>query len=346
MVWDQNDRGKYTTTEGKVWMGVVFTLLHFSAYTFLMDAFLKWFYGYKNFWDEMLFFWLVNRIENNYDISKLIVEAGDQIRLEDRIKDNKNYLWSILDKLEIVPINPYKIKHISHALNLLWRWKYRKLFKFFGWWEVLDDSRNFPHDWWNIALLYNKTMRKKKFALLGWISTIKKNRTKNLYNFVIPRAKNVICREKVSYHIAKKYNHESVLYEDFSLDILNKFIEAKQTRDTWFAPYILINLTPRSDNPDSIIKIQNFCDDYPKHKKIFFPCDINDDSQYFVELKKHVPEIELYNWTKHSLSETLDLFNNSDGGIWARLHFLYPLKVFKKNYQALAFEEKIEKMLG
>ncbi|MFZ2151080.1 MAG: polysaccharide pyruvyl transferase family protein [Candidatus Absconditicoccaceae bacterium] len=311
-----------------------------------MDAFLKGFYGYKNFGDEMLFFGLVNWIENNYDISKLIVESGDQIRLEDRIKDNKNYLGSILDKIEIVPINPYKIRYISHALNLLGRGEYKKLFKFFGGGEVLDDSRKFPHDGWNMALLYNNTIRRKKFVLLGGIGTVKNNWTKKLYNFVMPRAKNIICRENVSYHIAKKYNPESVLYEDFSLDVLNTFQKSATRKDTILFPYILINLTPRSQGHDSINKIKKFCDDYPKHKKIFFPCDINDDSQYFIELKNYIPDIELYNRTKHSLSEALDLFYNSDGGIGARLHFLYPLKIFEKNYQALIYEEKIEKMIG
>lgn len=294
----------------------------------------------------MLFFWLVNWIEDNYDISKLIIEAWDQIWLEDWIKDNKSYLWAILDKIEIVPINPYKIKYISHALNLLWRWKYRNVFKFFGGWEVLDDSRKFPHDWWNMALLYNKTIRRKNFVLLWWIGTIKKTLTKKLYKFVIPKAKGIICREKVSYNIAKQYNSKSVLYGDFSLNILNTFTKSVSKKDKPSYPYILINLTPRSFWIDSLNKIKKFCNEYPKHKKIFFPCDINDDSQYFTELKKHIPEIDLYNWTKHSLSESLDLFHNSDGGIGARLHFLYPLKIFKKNYQALVYEEKIEKMLG
>ena len=294
----------------------------------------------------MLFFWLVNWIDDNYDISKLVVESWDQIRLEDWIKDNKNYLWPILDKLEIVPINPYKMRHISHALNLLWRWKYRKLFKFFGWWEVLDDSRKFPHDWWNMALLYNRTIRKKNFVLLWWIWTVKKPLTKRLYNFVMPKAKNIICRENVSHHIAKKYNKETNLYQDFSLSVLNQFIESKPQKDKSLFPYILINLTPKSRGSDGLSRIQNFCDEYPKHKKIFFPCDINDDAQYFTQLKKHIPDIEFYNRTKHWLSETLSLFYNSDWWIGARLHFLYPLKVFKKNYQALVYEEKIEKMLG
>lgn len=311
-----------------------------------MDAFLKGFYGYKNFWDEMLFFWLVNWIDASYDISKLVVESWDHIRLEDRIKDNKNYLWPILDKLEIVPINPYKLRYLSHALNLFGLGKYRNFFKFFGWWEVLDDSRKFPHDWRNISLLYNTTIRKKRFVLLWWIWTSKKKLTKSLYAFIIPRARNIICREKVSYHIAKKYNPEAIEYEDFSLTILKTFAKSpgKKTKPPF--PYILINLTPKSRWKESLNKIQSFCEDYPKHKKIFFPCDINDDLQYFIQLKKSIPEIELYNRTKHSLDETLELFYNSDWGIWARLHFLYPLKIFKKNYQALVYEEKIEKMIS
>jgi hypothetical protein len=131
----------------------------------------------------------------------------------------------------------------------------------------------------------------------------------------MPKAKNIICREKVSYHIAKKYNPESVFYEDFSLNILNTFQQSVIKKDTLISPYILINLTPRSRCNDSINKIKKFCDEYPKHKKIFFPCDITDDSQYFIQLKNHIPDIELYNRTKHSLSEALDLFYNSDGGI-------------------------------
>lgn len=311
-----------------------------------MEVFLKWYYGYKNFGDELLFFGLANWIAANFDISNLVVEAGDQIWLEDWIKDNKIYLGPVLDKIEVVPINPYKMRYLSHAMNLLWLWKYKNFFKFFGWWEVLDDCRKFPHDGRNIALLYNRTIRKKNFILLWWIWSIKKTFTKYLYNFVIPKAQSIVCREKVSYNTSKSYNKKSVLYEDFSYNILKKFETDFLHQNKWDSKYILINITPKSFDPVSLDKIKKFCDTYPNHKKIFFPCDISDDMQYFIQLKKHIQDLDIYNWTKHNLTETLELFYNSDGGIWARLHFLYPLKIFKKNYQALVYEEKIEKMIN
>jgi len=40
-----------------------------------MEAFLKGYYGYKNFGDELLFFGLANWIDQNFDISNLVVEA-------------------------------------------------------------------------------------------------------------------------------------------------------------------------------------------------------------------------------------------------------------------------------
>ncbi len=311
-----------------------------------MEVFLKWYYGYKNFGDELLFFGLANWIATNFDISNFVVEAGDQIWLEDWIKDNKIYLGSMLDKIEVVPINPYKMRYFSHAMNLLWLWKYKNFFKFFGWGEVLDDSRKFPHDGRNIALLYNRTIRKKNFILLWWIWSTKKTFTKYLYNFVIPKAQSIVCREKVSYNASKLYNQKAVLYQDFSYNILKKFEDEFLHQSNLDWKYILINITPKSFDPVSLDKIIKFCNKYPDHKKIFFPCDISDDMQYFMQLKKHIKDLDIYNWTKHNLTETLQLFYNSDGGIWARLHFLYPLKIFKKNYQALVYEEKIEKMIG
>jgi hypothetical protein len=45
--------------------------------------------------------------------------------------------------------------------------KYKHLFKFFGGGEVLSDERPFPHDGRNLPLLFNYSIRKKQFVLLG-----------------------------------------------------------------------------------------------------------------------------------------------------------------------------------
>ena len=92
-------------------------------------------------------------------------------------------------------------------------------------------------------------------------------------------------------------------------------------------------------------KIIAFCGQYPDHKKIFFPCDMNDDKHCFSAIKKHISDLELYDRTKHPLTESLSLFHNADAGIGARLHFLLPLKLYEKPIVAIPYADKINKLI-
>jgi hypothetical protein len=53
----------------------------------------------------------------------------------------------------------------------------------------------------------------------------------------------------------------------------------------------------------------------------------------------------MYDWTKHPLTESLSLFYYADGGIWARLHFLLPLKLYGKPIVAIPYADKINKLI-
>ncbi|MEI7558008.1 MAG: hypothetical protein WCJ45_04195 [bacterium] len=109
--------------------------------------------------------------------------------------------------------------------------------------------------------------------------------------------------------------------------------------------YILININKQSVDKENIQKIIDFCQQYPDQKKIFFPCDMNDDIQCFVPLKKYIPDLEIYDWTIHSLNESLSLFFHADGGIGARLHFLLPLKLYEKPMVAIPYADKINRLI-
>lgn len=98
-------------------------------------------------------------------------------------------------------------------------------------------------------------------------------------------------------------------------------------------------------NQENIKKIVDFCAQYPEHKKIFFPCDMNDDKHYFGSIKKHIPSLEIYDRTRHSLQDTLSLFYHADGGVGARLHFLLPLKLYDKPLVAIPYADKINKLI-
>ena len=310
-----------------------------------MKGYLRGYYGYKNFGDELLFFWVVKRIFEKYPLSKLFVEVGDVWWMEDRVREN--YQWLLTEKqlknIKFVNAKQHTYKWITHLINFLWRGKYKKTFKFFGWWEVLSDERPFPHDGRNIPLLFNYSVRKWQFVLLGGIGKSSKSWTEKLYNYLLPKADKIVVRDRESLEIAKKLNSENtMLHQDFAQEIIENL---KYKIQSIKYKYILININKKSVEKENIQKIIDFCIQYPDYKKIFFPCDMNDDKLCFSIIKKYISDLEMYDRTKNSLSESLSLFHNADGGIWARLHFLLPLKLYDKPIVAIPYADKINKLI-
>lgn len=310
----------------------------------MKQAYLKWYYGYKNFGDELLFFGVVHRIFFHYSkLQQLMVEVDNKSWMEYWVQ--KNYQKYIskeqYSKLIFIETRQHNSKYTTHFLSFLWFGKQKKIFKFFGGGEVLSDERNFPHDGRNIPLLFSSTVRRKNFMLLGGIWTPKKSRTKRLYKILLSRAKGIITRDETSYKTALRRNNHSLVYQDFSQDIILKNKQNTEKKDT----YVLINCNKKSWNQDTRQKIIDFCKKYAQHKKIYFPCDMSDDSNYFTELQKDIPDLEMYDWTKYQIEESLSLFQWTTAAIWARLHFLLPLKLYKKEFTAIKYAEKIYKMI-
>lgn len=311
----------------------------------MKKAYLRWYYGYKNFWDELLFFWVVDRIFSHYpEITDLVVEVNNKTWMEYRVKKNYHEYLSKeqYNKISFVEIKQHRWKYITHILSLLGFGKYRSYFKFFGWWEVLSDERDFPHDGRNIPILFGTTVRKEKFMLLGGIGTPRKRRAKLLYDILLPKAEWIITREETSYKTSIKRNKHTSLYQDFSQNIIENTDCKKQIIST---SYVLINCNLKSRNPDTKESIVEFCKTHAQHKKIFFPCDMNDDIYCFADLQQDIPDLEMYDRTKHSLQDSLCLFKGATAAIWARLHFLLPLKLYKKDFTAIRYAEKIYKMI-
>ena len=185
-----------------------------------MKIYLKWFYWYKNFWDEVLLFWLLNYLQKEYNPDEIVVEVWNIEWIQNWLNKNKEYLqdW-IIDKLDFVE-NKEISKRFRQILSFFGINKYKKYFKVFGWGEVLDESRNFPHDGWNLVLLHHYSIRKWKFILVWWIGINKKFRTKKLFKYILHRAQKTICREKVSYErVVANWWKSAILYEDFSKQI-------------------------------------------------------------------------------------------------------------------------------
>ena len=183
--------------------------------------------------------------------------------------------------------------------------------------------------------------------MLGGIGKVRKPWTEILYRYLLPKAESIIVRDKDSAATAKERSikgrgdrtkergeneikNNVVVYQDFAQEIILRY-EGQGPRDKDLgpipkhqvpvskshvsSPYILININRQSVDTENMQKIIAFCGQYPDHKKIFFPCDMNDDKLCFQAIKKYVPGLEMYDRTKHPLTESLSLFYYTDGGI-------------------------------
>ncbi len=99
-----------------------------------MDAYLKGYYGYRNYGDELLFFGVIRQLFTRYPLTKLYVEVGDKGWMEDWIRENYQGLLTEkqLSAITCVPAKQHSCKLITHLVNILGIGRYRKLFKFFG----------------------------------------------------------------------------------------------------------------------------------------------------------------------------------------------------------------------
>lgn len=297
----------------------------------------------------MLFFGVLQRIFTTYPLHTLYIEVWDKARMEKRIQRNNERILLPKWDIKIVEIKQHKRKILTHILNFIGMGKYRKMFKFFWGGEVLSDERPFPHDGRNIPLLFHYAVRTKKFALLWGIGTARKTMTHRLYSTIIPRAQHIILRDKSSYDTACTFtkNKEAIeLYQDFAQEtILQVSEKSDEVSEKSEKKYILINMKNSEMKEKNIHKIQQFCKKYADYEKIFFPCDMQDDAKCFEHIQKIAPELQMFDRTQYSLSEILSLFYHSTWGIGCRLHFLLPLKLYTKDFEAIPYAEKISKLI-
>lgn len=320
-----------------------------------MKAYLKWYYGYQNFWDELLFLGLINYLDQQNNIDELLVETRDPERLAQRVEQNKEFISPIQKKLKYIQIPKSKIA----KLKAMFSRKLKSYHKFFGGGEVLNVERSFPHDWRNLYFWYRlrKPKTRESYTLLWGIGKANNTSTQRLYKKLLPHAAQIILREKNSYQIVKHFLEEQkispndaklILHEDFSLSVLQqaqKIFSTKQEITHWQQEYILINLNKASYTKETIDKIIEYNENYNRAKPIFFPCDMQDDAKLFDALKDKIPKLELYDRTQHSLIDTLSLFYHAKAWIWARLHFLYPLKIFNIPFWPIIYKDKVRKLI-
>ena len=75
---------------------------------------------------------------------------------------------------------------------------------------------------------------------------------------------------------------------------------------------------------------------------IYIACNKTQDKKFFKDIQEVLPNCEIFDRTQANIAETLKLFYFAEGGIGARLHFLYILKFFGKEFVKLHNSHKIQ----
>ena len=314
-----------------------------------MHLLIKWYYGYKNLWDELIIFSLLNWADERFNPNKISIECWDEKRLEDWILKHRDFLipW-IIKKLNFLPRPNWKEK-IQICL-----WMKRNLYDYIilGWWEVVDESRSFLYRWWNLFLQYKRSIKKWIAAIVGGLGTSEKRWTSFLQTFLVTNANIIILRDQNSFDLTKKFlgqdwqnREDKAEYDwDLTLSLLEetKTVFSEEKIKSERDPYYLVNFSPLCDKEKSFKLIKKFADSHKNMQPIYIACNKSEDEKFFKDIQEILPNCEYFDWTQANIAETLKLFYFAQWGIWARLHFLYILKFFEKEFVKLHNSHKIQ----
>ena len=166
-----------------------------------MHLLIKWYYGYKNLWDELIIFSLLNRADERFNPDKISIECWDEKWMENWILKHRDFLIpGIIKKLNFLHRPNWKEK-IKICL-----WMRKNLYDYIilGWWEVVDESRSFLYRWWNLFFQYKWSIKHWLTAIVGGLGTNKKWWTSFLQNFLVKNSSIIILRDQNSFELTKK----------------------------------------------------------------------------------------------------------------------------------------------
>lgn len=328
-----------------------------------MRWFLKCFYGYRNLWDEFLFWWVLEYIDTMYNVvDELTVEVADVEWMQSRWTRNSDIMndlglasWFVSQRKIIKFVEVSKDIRDNFIYDIY----------FFGGGEVFAESRGF-HGWWNYMIRYLRALHTRPFVLLWGIETPRNWRQKILYKYLLPKADKIVCREEYSYKVAHHYTTKIYLYSDFAIPLLDRYRQHSADHHTqtltshdpyhihdilrpFGKQYVLINMIWSMSTDHSYRQIEKFVSLYPHHTLVYVACGTDDqwreDRYYAKRLQGVYPEMAIYDREEYSLVQTLSLFQYAKAGMWCRLHFLLMLQELHVPRYALVYAEKIKKLI-
>ncbi len=303
-------------------------------------AYIRWYYWYKNFWDELLLLWVISYLVKKYGLSCFVIQTPDPDRLDQWM--NMHVLW---DTITIHTTNSFPLLLPKKSLLVLW------------WWEVLTDARVFPYNGWSYFVKHGFQLFFSDYIILWWVWTIKKRGTDFLYKIILKHAISVVMRDYSSYTIASAYTKKAVHYHDFAFDALadESYLSLGDSDQEapihiWETDYIIINVNVHIRNHQTIEKLKSHLSTYDETRFAFyfFPASVwNDDSDSLLlpSLKDIFSSIQMIDWTDFSLVQIEQFFQWSRLVISARLHVvLMGLHSWVPTIP-LVYQEKVQRLM-
>ncbi len=308
------------------------------------QGYLKCYYGYKNFGDEMLAFGVINRIFRSHPtIETLYIEVGNKERFDSRLDKNSHYIDTDLCKVETIQKNNY--------WRVLTKWLCNpKALKFLGWGELFTEARGRFYGWWNYALLFWADFLRKNVIMLGGFWTPTTKRLRLLYKLTVNKCQQILVREQSSYEVIANYLTNKrvnlVKVDDFSTEVVKKWqSRQKDTKTTKESQNIaLINLTPYRQTETDIDAIRLSVHVWWHCLHVYFPC-WQEDVDILWQLKVIIPGITAYYRRLCDVDTILTYMSTVSTSVWSRLHFLYILHLLGVKATPIVYQEKITKFM-
>ena len=307
----------------------------------LRRAYLKWYYGYQNLWDEILMLGIIEYIFQNLCCDALTIEVQDVDWTLSWIMKYPSRSCTVVGNTVMID-GLGQISLISKSyLTMAWRQiRYPRETVLWGGGEVITPARG-RRGGTQFLISYRLTILRSNYILLGGIGTPTTWFWKCLYPILVGRAQRIIVRDSTSLQVAQVYHHDVTLYQDFAESIIQRIPIIPQDHP----PTFLININPYARNTRHLARIATMVADHPHYQLIYIPCD-PEDIPYYKQLHDLYPGLILWDRTQHTLTEIVDLFAHSSGGVGARLHFLLFLHRLHRPFSSFVYQEKITKMLG
>lgn len=294
-------------------------------------AYIRWYYGYKNFGDELLLLGLMIYLHNTYNITSFVIHTKHQQRLKE-FWCNHTLEWYHLASSTRFPLVLPK-----QSLLVLW------------WWEVLTDARPFPYNWRTTLFFHSIHCMTSPYLIVWWIGTIKKLWTSFLYKVLLWRAISVVVRDTHSYSIAKKYSDNVQLLHDFAFEYL-KSASVPWLDQTPADTYVILNINTHIRNHQTRAQVSDRCNTYTSSSIpiYFFPASVGtDDSDLslYSELLQIDSTIQLRDRTRFSISKTYALFLWATEVVAARLHVVLMALRCNVPVTPLIYQEKVSRLI-